>query len=67
MREVKMRKRNLSMTWIAYKKAYDMMPHSWIGINEETFGRKYEIMASIIDKWRGRSGRGQHETRNFSR
>ena len=30
MREVKMRKRNLSMTWIDYNKAYDMVPHSWI-------------------------------------
>ena len=30
MREVKMRKRNLSMAWIDYKKAYDMVPHPWI-------------------------------------
>ena len=30
MREVKMRKRNLSMAWIDYKKDYDMVPHSWI-------------------------------------
>ena len=30
MREVKMRKQNLSMAWIDYKKAYDMVPHSWI-------------------------------------
>ena len=30
MREVKMRKWNLSMAWIEYKKAYDMVPHSWI-------------------------------------
>ena len=42
MREVKMTKRNLSMAWIDYKKAYDMLPHSWItdclktvGINEK--------------------------------
>ena len=41
-----------------------MVPHSWIidcletvGINEK-IGRKYEIMASRIDKWRGKSGRG---------
>ena len=26
MREVKMRKRNLSMTWIDYRKAYDTVP-----------------------------------------
>ena len=42
MRDVNMRKRTLSMTWIDYKKAYDMVPHSWIincletvGINEK--------------------------------
>ena len=30
MREVKIRKQNLSMAWIDYKKAYDMVPHSLI-------------------------------------
>ena len=30
MVEAKMRKRNLSMAWIDYKKAFDMVPHSWI-------------------------------------
>ena len=37
-----MRKQNLSVAWIDYKKAYDMMPHWWIidyletvGINEK--------------------------------
>ncbi|MEM7264394.1 MAG: reverse transcriptase domain-containing protein [Pseudomonadota bacterium] len=30
LREVKAMKRNLSMCWIDYKKAYDMVPHSWI-------------------------------------
>ena len=42
MREIKMRKQNLSMVWIDYKKAYDVVPHSWIidcletvGINEK--------------------------------
>ena len=25
-----MRKKNLSMAWIDYKKAYDMVPDSWI-------------------------------------
>ena len=23
-------KKNLSMSWIDYKKAYDMVPHSWL-------------------------------------
>ena len=30
MREVKMRMQNLSMTWIDYKNAYDMVRHTWI-------------------------------------
>jgi hypothetical protein len=30
LREVKSKQRNLSMCWIDYKKAYDMVPHSWI-------------------------------------
>ena len=30
MRELKMRMQNLSMTWIDYKNAYDMVPHTWI-------------------------------------
>ncbi|MEM7375718.1 MAG: reverse transcriptase family protein [Bacteroidota bacterium] len=30
LREVKAMKRNLNMCWIDYKKAYDMVPHSWI-------------------------------------
>ena len=30
IKEVKSRKKNLAMAWIDYKKAYDMVPHSWI-------------------------------------
>ena len=30
LREVKAKKRCLSMGWIDYRKAYDMVPHSWI-------------------------------------
>ena len=30
MEEVKSKKRNLSTTWIDYKKAFDSVPHSWI-------------------------------------
>ena len=30
IREVKSRNKNLAMVWIDYKKAYDMVPHSWI-------------------------------------
>ena len=30
IKEVKPRNKNLAMAWIDYKKAYDMVPHSWI-------------------------------------
>ena len=30
IKEVKSRNKNLAMAWINYKKAYDMVPHSWI-------------------------------------
>ena len=30
LREAKNRKKNLAITWIDYKKAFDMVPHSWI-------------------------------------
>ena len=30
LKEARARKKNLAMAWIDYRKAYDMMPHSWI-------------------------------------
>ena len=55
MREVKMRKRNLSMAWIDYKKVYDMVPHSWVigcletvGINEKI----RRLLAESMKSWR---------------
>ena len=30
LREVKVKKKNLAMIWIDYRKAFDMMPHAWI-------------------------------------
>ena len=30
LREVRMRKKNLAVAWIDYKKAYGMVPHSWV-------------------------------------
>ena len=38
IREVKSRKKNLAMAWIDYKKAYDMVPHSWIKECLDLFG-----------------------------
>ena len=29
-KDARMKCRNLNMAWVDYKKAYDMVPHSWI-------------------------------------
>ena len=55
MREVKMRMRNLSMAWIHYKKAYDMVPHSWIIDSLETVRINKKIrrlLAESMISWR---------------
>ena len=55
MREVKMRKQNLLMTWINYKRAYDMVPHSWIIDCLETAGINKKIRRLLPERmksWR---------------
>ena len=55
MREVKIRKQNLSMAWIDYKKHYDMVPHSWIINRLETVGINEKIrrlLAESMKSWR---------------
>ena len=55
LKEVKFRKRNLAMGWIDYRKAYDMLPHSWIieclvilGIN----GKVQNLLQESMKKWK---------------
>ena len=38
LRDCKKRHTNLAMAWIDYKKAYDMVPYSWISECLEMFG-----------------------------
>ena len=55
MREVKMRKQNLSMAWIDYKKAYDMVLYSWIIDCLETVEINEKIrrfLAESMKSWR---------------
>ena len=49
IREVKMRKENLSMTWIDYKKAYDMVPHMWKIDSLETVGINIKILKLLAE------------------
>ena len=52
---IKMRKRNLSLAWIDYKKAYEMVPHSWIIACLETVGineKIRQLLAESMKSWR---------------
>ena len=54
IREVKSRKKNLAKAWIDYKKAYDIVPHSWIK-QLDLFGVAENIKTLLVDsveKWR---------------
>ena len=44
-----MRKKNLSMTWIDYKKAYDMVPHMWKIDSLETVGINIKILKLLAE------------------
>ena len=55
LKEVKSRKKNLAMGWIDYRKAYDMLLHSWIiecleklGIN----GKVQILLKESMKKWK---------------
>ena len=54
LREAKKLKKNVAMSWIDYKKAYDMVPHSWIkevmnitGVAENI----KKLMTSSMENW----------------
>ena len=55
IKEVKSRNKNLAMAWIDYKKAYDMVPHSWIIECLDLFGVAENIkslLVNSIEKWK---------------
>ena len=54
IKEVKFRNKNLAMAWIDYKKAYDMVPHSWIIEYLDLFGVADNINSLLVnsmEKW----------------
>ena len=54
IKEVKSRNKNLAMAWIDYKKAYDMVPHSWIIKYLDLFGVAENIKSFLVNsvaKW----------------
>ena len=57
IKEVKSRNKNLAMAWIDYKKAYDMVPHSWIIVPHslDLFGVAENINSLLVnsmEKWK---------------
>ena len=50
--EVKSRNKNLAMVWIDYKKAYDMVPHSWIIECLDYFGVAENIKSLLVNTGR---------------
>ena len=55
IKEVKSRNKNLAMAWIDYKKAYDMVPHSWIIGCLDLFGVAENIKSLLVnsmEKWK---------------
>ena len=54
-KEVKCRNKNLAVAWIDYKKAYDMVPHSWIIECLDLFGVAENIKSLLVnsmEKWK---------------
>ena len=49
IKEVKSRNKNLAMAWIDYKKAYDMVPHSWITECLDLFGVAEKIKSLLVN------------------
>ena len=55
IKEVKSRNKNLAMTCIDYKKAYDMVPHSWIIECLDLFGvakNSKSLLVNSMEKWK---------------
>ena len=49
IREIKSRKKSLPITWIDWKKAYDMVPHSWIKESLDLFGIAKNIKTMLVN------------------
>ena len=55
LKDCKRRHTNLGMAWIDYCKAYDMVPHRWIGECLEMFGTTVNVrqfLLSSMKKWK---------------
>ena len=71
IKDVKSRNKNLAMPWIDYKKAYDIVPYSWIIECLDLFGVAENIKSLLVnsmEKWKVILCSGNSELREvFSR
>ena len=49
MKEVKQRKKNIAMCWLDYRKAYDLVPHSWLNECLSMFGVAENVKDLLIN------------------
>ena len=55
LKDCKKRQTNLSMTWIDYRKAYDLVPHCWVNESMEMFGIPENLRTFLqknMQQWR---------------
>ena len=55
IKEVKSRNKKLAMAWIDYKKAYNMVPHSWVVQCLDLFGlaeNSKGLLVNSMEKWK---------------
>ena len=58
MKEVKQRKKNIAMCWLDYRKAYDLVPHSWLKECVSMFGVAENVKdlltksSTLASRWR---------------
>ena len=55
LKDCKKRHTNLSMAWIGYRKAYDLVPHSWVNECMEMFGIAENLRTFLpknMQQWR---------------
>ena len=57
LKDCRKRHTNLAMAWIDYRKAYDMVPHSWIVECLEMFGIAENVKKFLIDSMKLRHGK----------
>ena len=57
LKDCRKRHTNLAMAWIDYRKAYDMVPHSWIVECLDMFGIAENVKKFLIDSMKLRHGK----------